>query len=337
VTAPSGRPTARHRARRLFGRRNPPTGPARQRYLRRATVLYDEPGPRARFWIGVGSAVGLALVALVVVVALRRLDAHHQLDRDRWEFVTDPAILRFLGLGLLNTLKAAAVAGALALAIGCLLAVGRHAPRAPVRVVAAGYTYLWLAIPLLLLIYFIGLGLPTLGVDLPLFWFLVLGLTLYNSAVFAEIFRTGLVSLHPGQREAAAALGLGFWQSMRLVQLPQAVRRMVPSLVSQFVVLLKDSSLGFVLPYPELLRRGQITGLFTHSVLQAYVVVAAVYIAVNASLSYLARRIEAGQRRPLAGTPAGPPGAPGPLVIDAGVGLAGPVAPVGAAPDGRSA
>ncbi|ONH24981.1 amino acid ABC transporter permease [Pseudofrankia asymbiotica] len=282
-----------------------------------ATVLYDEPGPRARVWIAVGTVVGLGLVGLLIAVAVVRLSSHHQLDRAHWTFVTDPTILRFLAFGLLNTLKVAAVAGALSLTIGCLLAVCRLAPAAVLRVAAATYTHFWLSIPVLLLIYFIGLGLPTMGLDLPVFWFLVLGLTLYNSAVFAEIFRTGVVSLHSGQREAAAALGLGFWQTMRLVLLPQAIRRMVPSLVSQYVVLLKDSSLGFVLPYPELFRRGQTTGQYAQSVLQAYVVVAVVYIAVNASLSYLARRLEARQRRPGARVPAEASIALNPLVVGA--------------------
>ncbi|MDT3440617.1 MULTISPECIES: amino acid ABC transporter permease [unclassified Pseudofrankia] len=286
-----------------------------------ATVLYDEPGPRARIWIAAATVVGVGLVGLAVAVAVVRLAGHHQLDRARWTFVTDPAILRFLAFGLLNTLKVAAVAGALSLAIGCLLAICRLAPVAALRGAAATYTHFWLAIPVLLLIYFIGFGLPTLGVDLPVFWFLVLGLTLYNSAVFAEIFRTGIVSLHSGQREAAEALGLGFWQTMQLVLLPQAVRRMVPSLVSQFVVLLKDSSLGFVLPYEELLHRGQITGQYAQSVLQAYVVVAVVYVAVNASLSYLARRLEARQRRPGARVAAEAPTALNPLIV--GAGLAG--------------
>lgn len=262
----------------------------------RATVLYDEPGPRARLVAVVASVVGAGVVGLLIAVAVRRLAAHHQLDRARWTFLTDPAVLRFLAFGLLNTLKVAALAGAFALAIGCLLAICRLVPVAPLRVLAAAWTHFWLAVPVLLLIYFIGLGLPTLGLDLPVFWFLVLGLTLYNSAFFAEIFRTGIASLDRGQREAAAALGLGFWPTTRLVLLPQAIRRMAPSLVGQYVVLLKDTSLGFVLPYPELLRRGQITGQYAQSVLQTYVVVAVVYIVVNASLSYVARRLEASQR-----------------------------------------
>jgi glutamate transport system permease protein len=262
------------------------------------SVLFDVPGPRSRRRTLIGSAVVTVVLLAVVAVALRRLADRGQLDANRWEFLTDTAIIRFLGGGLLNTLKVALVAGGLALAIGALLAMGRLAPSRGVRLVAGTWVEFWRAIPLLLLIYFIGLGFPVLGLEFPLFWFLVLGLTVYNSAVFAETFRTGVVSLHRGQREAAAALGLSFWQSMRLVQFPQAVRRMTPTLVSQTVTLLKDSSLGFVLPYHELLKRGQIVGQYSHSVLQAFVVVAVIFMAVNASLSYLARRLERRAGRP---------------------------------------
>lgn len=272
------------------GAPQPTTGKRRSEVSR--SVLFDVPGPRSRRRALVASLLAGLAVGALLVVAISRLADNGQLDRDRWSFLTDPDILRFLGGGLLNTVKVAVVAGGLALLIGAMLAFGRLAPNRLVRWTAGAWVEFWRAIPLLLLIYFIGLGFPVLGLEFPLFWFLVLGLTVYNSAVFAETFRAGVVSLHSGQREAAAALGLSFWQSMRLVQFPQAVRRMVPTLVSQYVTLLKDSSLGFVLPYQELLRRGQVTGLFANSVLQAYVVVAVMFIAVNASLSYLARRLE---------------------------------------------
>lgn len=255
-------------------------------------MLYDAPGPRARRRAWIGSGVALLVVAALVTVAVRRLADRGQLDEARWDFVSDPAVLRFLAAGLLNTLKAAAVAGVFAFALGFALAVGRLAPSRLVRAAATVWVQFWRAIPLLLFILFISLGLPVLGVKLPVFWFLVIGLAVYNSAVFAEIIRAGVLALPRGQAEAAASIGLTFWQGMRLVRLPQAVRFMVPSLVSQFVVLLKDSSLGFVLPYSELLHRGRITGSYEHSILQAYAVVAVVYIAVNASLSYLARYLE---------------------------------------------
>jgi glutamate transport system permease protein len=294
------------------------------------SVLFDAPGPRARRRIQIGSAVAVLVMTALVALAVKRLADRGQLDARRWAFVTDPAVLRFLCYGLLNTLKVAAVAGVLSLVIGAALAIGKLAPAKPARAVATGYVQFWRAIPLLLLIYFVNLSFPTMGLKFPAFWFLVIGLTLYNSAIFAEIFRAGVLSLPRGQREAANALGLTFGQSMRLILLPQAIRRMVPTLVGQYVVLLKDSSLGFVLPYPELLRRGQLVATqYSQSVLQSYIVVAVVFVAVNASLSYLARWLERRQRRGRrsgAATEAGPGATVG---SGAAVGLSGVGTPAG--------
>ena len=117
--------------------------------------------------------------------------------------------------------------------------------------------------------------------------------------MLGEIFRAGILSLDRGQTEAAYAVGLGYWQAMRLVVVPQAVRRMIPAIVSQLVTLLKDTSLGFVITYEELLRRSRITGEFFNNPLQATVFVALVYIAVNLTLSRVARRLEVRQRRRL--------------------------------------
>jgi glutamate transport system permease protein len=122
---------------------------------------------------------------------------------------------------------------------------------------------------------------------------------LYNSAILGEIFRAGILSLDKGQTEAATAIGLTYWQAMRLVILPQALRRMIPAIVSQCVTLLKDTSLGFVIAYEELLRRANILGVFSKNLLQSLFVVALMYIAVNLTLSRIARRLEVRQRRRL--------------------------------------
>jgi glutamate transport system permease protein len=127
----------------------------------------------------------------------------------------------------------------------------------------------------------------------------VLALVVYNGAVLGEIFRAGILSLDRGQREAAAALGLTYWQVMFLVLIPQAARRMIPAVVSQLVTLLKDTSLGFVISFDELLRRGEQTGEFYSNPLHAVTAVAILYIAVNFTLSRIARRLEVRQRRRL--------------------------------------
>jgi glutamate transport system permease protein len=239
---------------------------------------------------------GAGLVGLAYVVVSRLIDSG-QLHARLWTPLLEPGTIRFLLGGLANTAKAAAVAMVLSVAVGIVLALGRLARSLPLRVVAGTYVEFFRAVPLILLILFCGIGLPRYGVDLGVFWFLVLGLTIYNGAVLGEIFRAGVMSLDRGQHEAASAVGLTYRQSMALVVLPQAARRMLPAIVSQLVTLLKDTSLGVVITYEELLRRGRIAGEFSHNLLQSLLVVAVVYILVNTALSSVARRLEARQRR----------------------------------------
>jgi glutamate transport system permease protein len=261
------------------------------------TVLGDALGPRARRRVWVASAVAGVLLLVLLAMAGQRLADKGQLDPDQWRPFTEAAVLRFLWQGLLNTLRAALAAMGLALVVGAFLALGRLARTGPVRWVAGAWVEFFRAVPLLLLIYFAGLGLPKYGIDLPVFWYLVLALVAYNSSVLAEIFRAGILSLDRGQAEAAYAVGLSYWQAMFFVVVPQAVRRMVPAVVSQLVTLLKDTSLGFVITFEELLRRGRINGEFYGNGLQSLTVVALVYIVVNFTLSRTAHRLEVRQRR----------------------------------------
>lgn len=262
-----------------------------------APVLAEALGPRARRRVLVASVVSGALVAAGLVVAARRLEANGQLDAEKWRPLTQWSVMKFLLGGLANTIKAAATSMGIAIAIGGTVALARLARNRPQQWLAALYVEFFRGLPLLLLILFSWLGLPRLGVRLETFWYLVIGLSVYNSAVLAEIFRAGILSLDRGQSEAAYAVGLGYWQSMAFVIVPQAVRRMVPAIVSQLVTLLKDTSLGVFIFYEELLRRARITGEFFLNNLQALSLAALIYIAVNASLSQVATRLEARQRR----------------------------------------
>jgi glutamate transport system permease protein len=262
-----------------------------------APVLADALGPRGRRQARVASVVALAVIATLVVVAVVRLGDRGQLDARRWEAFIDDGVQRFLLGGLANTLKVAVLAMAGALGIGALMALARLARTRLLNAPATTYVEFFRGVALYLLILFCGFGLPQVGVDISLFAALVLALVLYNSAILAEVFRAGILSLDRGQSEAAFSLGLGYWQAMLLVVIPQAVRRMVPALVSQLVTLLKDTSLGVVIGYEELLRRTQILGEFYDNILPATIVAAAVYIVINYSLSQVARRLEVRQRR----------------------------------------
>ena len=268
-----------------------------------APILADALGPRGRRQARIASVLALVVIAALVGAAVKRLDDRGQLDERLWAPFTDPAVLRFLLGGLTNTLKVAAVAMAGALVIGALMALARLARTWVLKAVATAYVEFFRGVPLYLLIIFCAFGLPRTGVDISVFAALVLGLSLYNSAILGEVFRAGILSLDRGQSEAAFALGMGYWQAMGLVVIPQAVRRMVPAIVSQLVTLLKDTSLGVVVLYEELLRRTQITGEFYDNILPATIVAAAVYIVLNYALSQVARRLEVRQRRRLgAGT-----------------------------------
>lgn len=262
-----------------------------------AVVLADALGPRARRRVWVASIVAAVAVAGVVAVAVGRLADRGQFNDDLWRPLTQRSVLRFFLVGLANTLKAAGLAMALALPVAGFLALGRLARTWPMRWATGAWVQFFRAVPLILLIYFAARGLPQYGIDFSPLWYLVVPLVLYNSAVMAEIFRAGILSLDKGQTEAAYALGLSYWQAMFTVVVPQAARRMIPAIVSQLVTLLKDTSLGYVIPYEELLRRGRIGGEFYGNMLQSLVFVAAFYIIVNFTLSRVARRLEVRQRR----------------------------------------
>jgi glutamate transport system permease protein len=262
-----------------------------------SSVLYDAPGPRARRRALVGSIVGGLVVLGVLYLAYRQLDSRGQWESERWQVFTDPPLSQsaedvwrsLVVTGLGATLRAAAVSALIAAVVGLVLAIARMARVRWVRWPTTAVIEFFRGLPVVLLMFF---GVIALG--LPIFSGVVFGLVIYNSAIIAEILRAGIVSLPKGQSEAAYAIGLSRTQTLLTILLPQAVRRMLPSLVSQLVVLLKDSSLGFIIGYAELLRRlQQNTQFFGQRYwFQFFVVGAAIYIAVNFTLSRLAVWLE---------------------------------------------
>jgi glutamate transport system permease protein len=267
-------------------------------------VLYDAAGPRGRRRILVGSVAGLLLLAVVIGAAVARLAANGGFEAELWRVLTRGDVQRLLARALAATLRAALFAMVLSMAVGGLLAVGRLSRRRWLAGPVGAWVELFRGLPLLLLIFFLFLVLPTVGVTISTFWTLVAGLTLYNSAVIGEIFRAGILSLPTGQTEAAYAIGLRRGQTLRMILLPQAVRLMLPALISQAVTLLKDTSLGFVIGYSELLRNGRTAVEFLGGKysIPIYTAIAVVYIAVNASLSFLARWLDRRTRRQIGHT-----------------------------------
>jgi glutamate transport system permease protein len=180
----------------------------------------------------------------------------------------------------------------LAFPLGALLALMRLSRRGPVRWLATGYIELFRSIPLLLLIYAFLLALPRYHVNLPIFWKLVVPIVMVSSAVIAEVFRAGVRALDRGQSEAAQAIGLRYWQTLRLVVLPQAIRLVLPTLIAQLVTLLKESTLGYAVSYPELMKQGDFLTARTHLLIQTYVIIAVIYVVINFLLGQLAGAVE---------------------------------------------
>lgn len=266
-----------------------------------SAVLTEDLGPRGRRRVQIATWVSLALIVVVIGYALYRLQSRGEFAPELYEEFIDVETEwpQYLIAGLGYTLRAAMTAMVFATILGFVMALGRLARARVVRWLARIYVEAFRAVPVLLFIVFAFLGLQALGLDwITPFWGLVIGLTAYNSAVLAEIFRAGILSLDRGQSEAASTIGLNYWQSMRLVILPQAVRRMTPAIVAQLATLTKDTSLGFVVSFPEIMRRaGQLGQQSPSNLLQAYVVVGIVYFIVIFALSRLARRLEVQQRR----------------------------------------
>ena len=274
------------------------------------SVLFDAQGPRARRRTRIGTVVALLVLAGLAYVVVRRLIERDQFTMEKWGPLIDPSnesfdvVWRLLGEGVGNTLKAAAIAMTLSIVLGTLIAVARLSLGRTGRIPLVALVELFRGLPVVVLVYFGARVLDDVGVPLEqlpggqTLWGLVIGLTAYNMVIFAEVVRAGVESLPRGQREAALATGLTNGQAMRLVLLPQAFRVMLPAIISQLVVVLKDTSLvTFVANYDELLSQGESIRRNLDNPIQTFVVVALIYIAINYALGRLAQYLESHQTR----------------------------------------
>jgi glutamate transport system permease protein len=264
------------------------------------TVLYDHPGPRAKSRNIVLTVIfGVAIVVLLWWI-YSKFDEKGQWAGALWKpFTQSTTWTDFVLPALWSTLSAAALGMVFSLAFGVIFAVGRLSSHWWISVPSGIVVEFFRAVPLLLMIFFIFYGVPFLiQGPVPAFWAVVIGLTLYNGSVLAEAFRAGIRSVPAGQSEAAYAVGMIKSQVMTYVLMPQAARAMLPVIVSQLVVLLKDTALGYIVAYPELLQRG-VNDLAANygNVVQAAIVIAVIYIIINSLLTALAGWLDRRTRR----------------------------------------
>ncbi|MEU6484088.1 amino acid ABC transporter permease [Streptomyces sp. NPDC046887] len=284
-----------------------------------ASVLFDAPGPKAVVRNRILAVAGALLIAGLLAFSIVRLSDKGHLAPEMWDIFNYSGIRQNIFDGILATLKAFGIAAVGSVALGVLLAVARLSEHKPVRWFATGFIELFRSIPLLITIYAVWAGFLT---DYSM-WALAVGLTLYNGCVQAEVLRAGVNSVPKGQREAAYALGMSKTQVMVTVLLPQAVRAMLPTIISQLVVTLKDTSLGYIILYPELLNSARLIASNTlvngqYPYVSTIVVVGVVYVAMCLALSGLATWIEKRGRRAKTGIGTPPAGESALLSGDAG-------------------
>jgi glutamate transport system permease protein len=255
-------------------------------------VLFDEPGPHGRMRIRVLTVAILGILLAVLVWVWLTLSSTGELAWAKWKPFVQQWAVWFMAQGLWGTLLVALTASVAAFPLGALLAVGRSGRNPLVGWLCTVYIEVFRSIPTLLLVYMFLFALPGIGINLGNFGKLVVPIVLINAAVIAELVRAGINALDRGQREAALAVGMTSGQAMRVVIMPQAIRLVIPALVTQLVAIVKDSTLGYVVSYPELMKQANLLANNTKLLLQAFVVVSLVYVVINFCLTRLAVWLE---------------------------------------------
>ncbi|QIG38085.1 amino acid ABC transporter permease [Microbacterium sp. 4R-513] len=260
-----------------------------------SSVLYDVPGPRAVVRNRIIGAVTILVVLAILGFVIYRFWVTGQFSAEKWYAFTFTRIWEQFGLATLRTLAAFAVAAVGSIVLGFLLAIGRLSDHAWVRVPVTAVIEVFRAIPVLVFMILLYYGLPVIGIKMPSYWAVVIALVAYNGSVLAEVIRAGVESLPRGQREAGFAIGLRKSGVLRLILLPQAIRAMLPVIISQLVVCLKDTALGFIITYPELLYFARTLGSnapLGSPLIPAALVAGAIYVVLCLALSYTAYVVE---------------------------------------------
>lgn len=261
-----------------------------------ASVLYDVPGPKAIRRNRILAVVTIVVVAAVIGFLLYRFYLTGQFTAKKWGLFTYSTIWEQILGALGKTLAAFGVAAIGSLILGFVLAIGRLSDHKWVRVPVTTVTELFRAMPVLIMMMLLYYGLPSVGVKMEPYWAVVIALIVYNGSVLAEVIRAGVESLPRGQKEAGYAIGLRKSGVMRLILMPQAVRAMLPVIVSQLVVTMKDTALGFIITYPELLylaKQLSSNVQFGRPLLPSAIVIGGIYIAMCLILSGVAKWLEA--------------------------------------------
>ncbi len=254
-------------------------------------ILFGAPSPQARRITQVVSLIAAAGLIALAAGVVWRFHSAGQLEARFWEFFAWPTTWAFLAKGLLGTLASSAMAAVIALSLGLVLLAGRLARPRIVRWPSIAVIEFLRGTPTLLLIYVCFLVLPAAGIKLGTYWMLTLPIGLSTAAVVAEVYRAGVLAVPRGQTDAARSLGLTEVQVFRFAVFPQALRYIVPALVAQLVIVVKDTTFGYIVTYGELMQNAKVLIANYHALVPVYLVVAVLYCLVNYAISRASRRL----------------------------------------------
>ena len=264
-------------------------------------MLYEPPGPAARRRIRVLTWLALAAIAALIALIVRQFAITGQLADRYWSFFARATTWRFLGEGLLTTLEAAVTGAGIAFALGFLLMRGKLQKNRPLRFISTALIEFTRGVPTLLFIYFFFLVVPQTGWKLSAFWKITLPCAISACGVVAEALRSGVNAVPRGQTEAALSLGLTETRLFYKVVFPQAIRFVIPSLIAELVIVLKDTTFAYIVTCADLMQNAKVLISNYDAMLSVYLVVAVLYILINYLLNKLSDRLAAGSGRTGAG------------------------------------
>lgn len=250
-------------------------------------VLYEEPGPKAKKRIAAATVVSVAALAALLFVIIRQFAVTGQLSARYWSIFARFSTWRFLGMGLLGTVEVAAMASLVTFTVAMLLMLGRISGIKPLSWLSVALIELSRGIPTLLYIYFFLLVAPQIGLALPAFWKITLAVSISASGVVAEVLRSGVNAVPKGQREAAVSLGLRSGSVFFKIVFPQAFRYVIPALIAELVIVLKDTTFAYVVNYADLMQNAKVLISNYDALLSVYLVTAVIYILINYLLNKL--------------------------------------------------
>ncbi|WP_454119302.1 amino acid ABC transporter permease [Microbacterium lacticum] len=270
-----------------------------------SSVLYDVPGPKAIARNRIIGVITVLVIAAGLAWVIWRFAVTGQFTAKKWELFTYSSIWALFAEATLNTLAAFAAAAVGALVLGFVLAIGRLSDHAWIRVPVGWIVEILRAVPVLIFMMLLYYGLPVVGIKMEPYWAVVIALVAYNGSVLAEVIRAGVESLPRGQAESGYAIGLRKSGVLTFILLPQAIRAMMPVIVAQLVVTLKDTALGFIITYQELLYLVKLLGsnaVYGSPLIPAALVGGSIYVVLCLALSYIAhlfqRRLARQERAP---------------------------------------